>query len=60
MKIVTEYNQDMIKQYLENDNDFNVLKQMQEKMLEEVIFLKAEGVRKALIKLGWTPPKEEG
>lgn len=56
MKLVTEFNQEMIKQHLEDAGD---MPDFTAKTLEEIIFLKADHVRKALINLGWTPPKEE-
>ena len=55
MKLITEFNKDMIKQYIEDENISGLI----EKKVEEIIFLKADHVRKALINLGWTPPKEE-
>jgi hypothetical protein len=55
MKIITEYNKDMIKQYIEDTNIIGV----SEKQLEEIIFLKEMHVREALINMGWTPPAED-
>ena len=30
-----------------------------EKLATEIVFLREQGIREALIALGWTPPKEE-
>ena len=55
MKVVTEFNQEMIKQHLEIEDELGFV----DKQFEEIMFLKADHVRKVLIDLGWTPPKEE-
>ena len=52
IKVVTNYNPDIIEQHIEGfDFDYKV---------KEVMKLRDEGVRKALIDLGWTPPEPAG
>ncbi len=53
IKVTTEYNRDEIRQHTLGTRDT-----MFNNMVVEVIRLKDQGVREALIKLGWTPPSE--
>jgi hypothetical protein len=54
-KVITQFNKDMIKQYVEYSEDLQVAKY---NMIQEVMNLKDKGVRDALIALGWSPPGE--
>jgi len=53
--VITQFNADMIKQHIEYDDQFQMPRH---NMAEEIINLKEQGVRDALIALGWTPPKQ--
>ena len=58
MKIFTKYNKDFIRQTIGDDQQ-NYNDDLQNKVYEDIILLKEEGVRRALIDLGWTPPKDD-
>lgn len=49
----TEYNRDMIKQSVNHDHGHCITD-----ISMSILNLREEGVREALIKLGWTPPAE--
>lgn len=52
--IKTKFNRDVISSSIENNMD-----EITNVMFEKIIRLQDEGIRKALIELGWTPPEEE-
>lgn len=51
IKIITRYDKDQIRQEVRMDEHYSF-----SNIVEQVMFLKDEGVKEALIKLGWTPP----
>lgn len=55
IKVVTKFNKDIISQHLEGGQYILPRRNY----AEEIIKLKEEGVREALIKLGWTPPSNQ-
>ena len=52
--VVTRFNTERIEQHLELDGENDMFPSLRKEIME----LKEEGVREALIKLGWTPPNE--
>ena len=54
INVKTLYNSDMIKSVIEFPNNDLITH-----MSESIIKLQEEGVRKALIELGWTPPSKK-
>ena len=51
VKAVTEFNSEIIKQHLTFDG-------VRQSVTEDVIKIKEQGVRDALISMGWTPPTD--
>lgn len=56
IKVVTKFNKHFIEQHEEYNNGLNDIHQQ---ITKRIINLREEGVRKALVSLGWTPPKED-
>lgn len=56
LKVETQFNKDFITQRVDiaSDSCFPV-----NTISREVVHLKEQGIRDALIRLGWTPPPEE-
>ena len=54
--VETKFNKEMIKQSTVLMDDGKIISSM----ASNIVRLEEQGVRDALIKLGWTPPKEEG
>ena len=57
--VSTKAFKDEIYQSVELQSDYSFPRQNWATIANEVVRLKEDGVRDALIKLGWTPPKEE-
>lgn len=57
VKVITEFNVDLIRQYLEFDNMPHMDDSIKS-LAVDIINLKEQGVIDALIKLGWTPPNK--
>lgn len=55
IKVVTEFNSEIIQQHLECEGP-NTLG-LRANIAMDIIRLKEQGIEEALIKLGWTPPK---
>ncbi len=51
MKVLTRYNRNRILQSVEDD--------VLGKICEQILNLQEEGIRQALINMGWTPPPED-
>ena len=56
IKVVTKYNSDLIEQSIEG---VGIEQFGFGQISRQIIQLKEDGVRKALIELGWTPPEKE-
>lgn len=59
IEVKTSYNKDMIVLETNMVNDDPLLSNMVTKISRDVIILKENKVREALVALGWTPPQEE-
>jgi transposase len=58
ISVQTKYNSDFITQeIIAEDSKWDT--NLYASVIKRVIHLQEEGIREALIKLGWTPPKEE-
>ena len=53
--VETQFNKEMIKQSTVLMDDGKIISSM----ASNIVRLEEQGVRDALIKLGWTPPKDE-
>lgn len=54
IKVVTKFNADLIEQSVSGFEQYGA-----SFLAKEIIKLRDEGVRTALIELGWTPPKDD-
>lgn len=54
IKVETNFNSNIIEQIIKYEDHFKY----EDTIVRHVCDLREEGVRQALIKLGWTPPKE--
>ena len=60
IKIITEFNHDLIKQHLEYHGQYTgQYTGLIDRKVEEIIKLKEEGVKEALLKLGWKSPENK-
>lgn len=58
VSVVTEFNADLIRQHLKFE-DMSHIDDSIKGLAVDIIDLKEQGVIDALIKLGWTPPKNK-
>lgn len=55
IEVITEFNADIIKQHVQYPANLHGLHTT---LVKDIIHLKEQGVREALIQLGWTPPAD--
>jgi hypothetical protein len=58
-EIKTAFNKDRIESWLEFKDNFSTEKDLISQHTKQIINLREQSIREALIKLGWTPPPEE-
>lgn len=57
VKVITKFNADLISQEVLVGKDLYGHQDIISRICNNIVRLQDDGVRKALIKLGWTPPK---
>ena len=58
-EVKTAFNKDRIESWLEFKGEYGIGHDIINHHNKQIINLRDQGIREALIKLGWTPPKEE-
>jgi len=58
-EVKTAFNRYRIESWVEYKDDFSMNQSLIKDHTKQIIYLRDQGIREALIKLGWTPPPEE-